>query len=122
MSIRNHAEDIVEHIRQGKVLEAFERYYADDCVMQENRNAPVVGKDANREREKQFLASVKEWKSFDVHALGADSETEDGTTFMEVSFDFLNTDDQPVHYEQVAVQAWKDGKIVKERFYYDTGA
>ena len=41
---------------------------------------------------------------------------------MELSFDFIDQNDQPVRYEQVAVQTWKDGKIVKERFYYDTGA
>jgi hypothetical protein len=27
----------------------------------------------------------------------------------------------PVHLEQVAVAKWKNGKIVHERFYYDTG-
>ncbi len=122
MSIRENAESIIEHIQQGKVLEAFETYYADDVVMQENGNDPVAGKDANREREKEFLAGVKEWKSFDVLSLGADSDSDSGTTLMEVAFDFINTDDQPVRYEQVAVQTWKDGKIVKERFYYDTGA
>jgi ketosteroid isomerase-like protein len=122
MNIRQRTEDIVEHIKQGKVLEAFEKHYADDCVMQENRNDPVHGKDSNREREKQFLASVKEWKGFEVIALGADSDTDDGTTFLEVAFDFINQQDQHVRYEQVAVQTWKNGKIVSERFYYDTAA
>lgn len=122
MSIRQNAQSIIDHIRQGKVLEAFETYYAEDCVMQENANEPTVGKDANREREKAFVANVKEWKSFDVTALTADSDGDDGTTIMEMSFDFINQDDQPVRYEQVAVQNWKNGRIVKERFYYDTGA
>jgi hypothetical protein len=27
-----------------------------------------------------------------------------------------------MHMEQVAVARWKHGKIVHERFYYDTGA
>lgn len=122
MSIRDHAQSIIEHMQQGKVLEAFETYYAEDCVMQENANPPTIGKDANREREKEFLANIKEWKSLDIAALTADSDSDTGTTMMELSFDFINQQDQPVRYEQVAVQTWNDGKIVKERFYYDTGA
>jgi hypothetical protein len=27
---------------------------------------------------------------------------------------------QEIHVEQVAVQEWRDGKIVRERFYYAT--
>ena len=35
---------------------------------------------------------------------------------------WLTTDGQEVHVEQVAVQRWRDGKIVHERFYYDSGS
>jgi predicted DNA-binding protein YlxM (UPF0122 family) len=34
-------------VLQGKALEAFEKYYHDDVIMQENENAPTVGKQAN---------------------------------------------------------------------------
>jgi len=43
-------------------------------------------------------------------------------TFYECSLDFIATSGQPVHMEQVVVARWKNGKIVHERFYYDTGA
>ena len=69
MSIRDNAQAIIDHMQQGKALEAFETFYHDDCVMQENANEPTVGKDANREREKAFLANVKEWKGFEVAAV-----------------------------------------------------
>jgi hypothetical protein len=35
--------------------------------------------------------------------------------------DFIATNGQPVHMEQVSVAKWNNGKIVHERFYYDTG-
>ena len=110
---------------EGHAREAFERFYADDVVIQENTSPPVVGKDANREREKQFLASVKEWKGLSITALGVSPEGNDsgtGVSFLEYDFDFINQDDEPVRYEQVAVQTWENGKIVSERFYYDPGA
>jgi len=31
------------------------------------------------------------------------------------------TNGQSMHLEQVSVAKWKNGKIVHERFYYDTG-
>ena len=41
-------------------------------------------------------------------------------TFYEAVFDFVARSGQAVHFEQVDVAHWRDGKIVKERFYYDT--
>jgi ketosteroid isomerase-like protein len=35
--------------------------------------------------------------------------------------EFVATSGQPVRLEQVSVAKWKNGKIVSERFYYDTG-
>ncbi|MGH7232054.1 MAG: hypothetical protein ACREJU_11955 [Nitrospiraceae bacterium] len=46
-------------------------FYAHDTVMQDNGNKPTVGLDANIEREKQFISSVKEWKGFSVSTMAA---------------------------------------------------
>jgi ketosteroid isomerase-like protein len=110
--------DLLSYVQRGDILGAMAEFYAPDASMQENANPPTVGLAANIEREKQFLAQVKEWRGFDVKAVG----TGDGVSFYECTMDFINTAGQPVHYEQVAVQRWKNGKVVHERFYYDTGA
>lgn len=39
-------EDIKSLVLQGKAMEAFEKYYGNDVVMQENENAPTVASDA----------------------------------------------------------------------------
>lgn len=49
-------------ILQGKALEAFENYYHEDVVMQENNEAPTIGKTANRKREKVFFESIIEFR------------------------------------------------------------
>ena len=41
-------------IASGKAMEAFEKFYADDCTMQENLDAPRVGKGACRDYEIAF--------------------------------------------------------------------
>lgn len=115
-NVSERVNALVEYIKTGRILEAMTEFYATDTVMQENANPPTKGLSANIEREKQFLAQVKVWKGFEVKGLAADGDV----AFMESTIDFINQSDQPVHMEQVSVSRWKDGKIVHERFYYDS--
>lgn len=108
--------DLIRYIREGRIIEAMNEFYAPDVKMQENANLPTVGLQANIEREKQFLSNVKEWKGFEVKAMGGGNDN----TFYEAIFDFVTMDNKPAHLEQVSVARWRDGKIVHERFYYDT--
>jgi hypothetical protein len=117
-NLQQRLNDLFGFIRQGKIIEAMNEFYDKETVMQDNANPPTKGLAANIEREKQFLNGVKEWKGFEVTA----SAVGDNVTFYECSLDFVATSGQPVHMEQVVVTRWKDGKIIHERFYYDTGS
>ncbi len=100
-------------IRQGKSLEAFERFYADDVVMMENDEA-FEGKEVNRKREQEFFGSVKE-----VHEAGIGATAVNGDiSFCEQFFDITFKDGNRMKMQEVAVRTWRDGKIIKERFYY----
>jgi ketosteroid isomerase-like protein len=117
-NLQQRLADLFSYIRQGKIIEAMSEFYDKETVMQDNANPPTKGMAANIEREKQFMSGVKEWKGFNVTA----SAVGDNVTFYECNLDFIATSGQPVHMEQVVVAKWKNGKIVHERFYYDTGA
>lgn len=108
--------ELNDMIRQGKALEAFERFYADDVVMVENDQA-FEGKALNRQREQEFFGNIAE-----VHAasIGATAVSAD-TSFCEQSFDATLRDGTRMRMEEVAVRTWRDGKIVRERFYYKGG-
>ena len=114
-NLQQRLNELFDYIRQGKIIEAMSEFYDKDTVMQDNANPPTKGLSANIEREKQFLKGVKEWKGFNVTASGVG----DNVTFYECSLDFVATNGQAVHMEQVAVSRWNNGKIVHERFYYD---
>lgn len=116
-NLQQRLNELFGYIRQGKIIEAMSEFYDRDTVMQDNANPPKNGLAANIEREKQFLSGVKEWKGFTVTASGVG----DNATFYESTMDFIATNGQPVHLEQVSVAKWSNGKIVHERFYYDTG-
>ena len=117
VNLQQRLQDLHNYIRQGKIIEALNEFYDTDTVMQDNANPPTKGLAANIEREKQFMSGVKEWKGFDVTATGVG----DNVTFYEAVVDFVTADGKHIHLEQVSVAKWKNGKIVHERFYYDTG-
>lgn len=48
-------------IAAGQAMEAFERFYADDVVMQENTEQPREGKDACRKYDEEFFGNVAEF-------------------------------------------------------------
>jgi len=119
INLQQRLNDLFGYIRQGKIIEAMSEFYDQDTVMQDNANPPTKGLAANIEREQQFMSGVKEWKEFNVTATGVGAGAD--VTFYECNIDFIATNGQPVHMEQVVVARWRNGKIVHERFYYDTG-
>ncbi len=117
VTLEDRLEDLHRYILKGRIIEAMNEFYDRTVTMQDNANPPTVGLDTNIEREKQFLKTVKDWKGSQFKAIGVGKDV----TFYEAVFDWIATDGTPVHREQVAVARWKNGKIVQERFYYDTG-
>jgi hypothetical protein len=116
INLQGRLEDLFSYIREGRILDAINEFYAEDAAMQENNLAPTVGREANYEREKQFLSMVKEWKGFEVTAKGVGEDV----TFYETVMDWVTTDDTPVHVEQVVVAKWQNGKITHERYYHNS--
>jgi len=106
--------DLNDLVIQGKAMEAFEKYYHEDVVMQENDNAPTVGKDANRKREEEFFASVTSFRS----AKPLKVTVGEDVTMVQWHYDYTHKEWGERNYTQVSVQEWKDGKIVKEQFFY----
>lgn len=113
-SLLEKIQDLNQLLVQGKAMEAFEKYYHDDVVMQENDNPPTVGKAANRKREEAFFASITDFRGARPLMVSAG----DGCTMVEWHFDYTHKDWGVRNYTQISVQEWKDGRIVKEKFYY----
>lgn len=107
-------DDLNDLILQGKSLEAFEKYYHDDVVMQENEQEPTLGKLANLQREKEFYASVTEFRA----AKPLKISVGENVSMVQWHFDYTHKDWGIRNYKQVAVQQWKDGKIIHEQFFY----
>lgn len=101
-------------ILDGRSLEAFERFYGEDIVMQENTDPPIVGKARNREREQAFFGALA---AVGVTLLGGAVGTD--VTYSEWIFELTFHDGRKVHLTEVSARRWRDGLVIHERFYYN---
>jgi hypothetical protein len=113
-SLEQKIAELNQLVLSGNAMEAFEKFYHQDVVMQENENQPTYGKDANRQRELDFFASITEFRNASVKgvALG------DNLSTVIWQYDYTHKDWGVKNYTQVSVQHWKDGQIVREQFFY----
>lgn len=115
--VSKNESELNAQIQKGEIMAAFEKYYADDIVMQENNEPPFEGKVANRAREQAFVDSVGQ-----VHAITLVNSAVNGKiAFSEWLMDVTFRNGQRVQMAQVAVRRWNDGRVVHERFYYNKG-
>ena len=115
-TLEQRVKELNGMILQGQILEAFDKFYADDVVMQENEADPTVGKAANRVNEEAFVGNITSFRRAEVKNLIVG----DNITVVEWDFDFTHAQWGVRNYSQVAVQRWNDkGQIVNEKFYYN---
>lgn len=114
MSTREHVKAVIDGILAGKILETFDKYYADDVIMSENKKEERVGKAANRAYEEYFV------NNFIFHAASVGLILVDGDhAAIEWTFEISpKAGGDRMVQKQVAVQTWKNGKIVREDFYH----
>lgn len=114
MDISARDRQLNEMILEGKALEGFDRFYADDVVMQESADEVYEGKKTNRKREEEFFSNVTEVRDFSLkHAVVGD-----GVSMSTWHMDYTHEEYGDVEMDQVAVRHWNDeGEIAKERFF-----
>lgn len=116
--IRSKANALVQLVLNGRALEAFDTYYADDVSMQENTQPPMVGKAANRAREEAFFAGIAQFHGAEAPVIVVDGET----SVVKWKMDVTTVEGTRLTYEQIALQTWRDGHIASEQFFYDTAS
>ena len=116
--ILENIQDLNNLLISGKLVEAIEKYYDDEVVMQENSQPPFIGKKENQQRETEFLSNVTEFREAKVLdiAIGED------VSFVTWHFDYTHKEWGVRNYTQVSVQHWRNDKIVREQFFYGNKA
>lgn len=102
-----------EMIVAGKSVDAFLNFYAEDVVAQENDEPERHGRDAWMKARQQMEQNLKSFKAR-VLANAANGDV----SFSEWAFDMEIAGMGAMKMNQVAVRRWKDGRVIRERFYH----
>lgn len=113
-NLQQSVQELNQMVLQGKIIEAMEHFYHDDVIMQENELAPTIGKTANIEREKEFMSNLIDFRSARPLEVAYGNQL----SMVKWKFDYTHKEWGIRNYVQISVQHWKDGKIVKEQFFY----
>ena len=116
------ANKLVELCRQGKNMESLNTLYADDAVSVE------AGASEGMEREAKGLAAIKakgEWwvANHEVHSASVSGPWPHDDRFI-VGFDYDVTNKPSKNrfkMQEAGLYTVKNGKIVREEFFYDGG-
>ncbi len=101
-----------ELTRQGKILDALEKFYHEQCTFQEGNQPARVGRAAQHAHLSGFFKTLKSFNGATLHA----QTIGDGVTITEWTFDMTGPDG-PILWNEVLVRRWRNGKVVSERFY-----
>jgi len=113
-AIETSLNDLNQMVLEGRMMDAFEKYYHENVSMQENEMEPTISKAANRQREQEFLANIVSFRNAQIKGTGIG----DDISFVIWSYDYAHKEWGERNYTQVSVQEWKDGQIISEKFIY----
>ena len=100
-------------IVDGKSVDAFPKFYDEDVVAQENDEPARVGRD---QWMRARMEMEKKTKKFHARVLA--NAANDDTSFSEWHYEIELEGMGSMTIAQVSVRHWKNGKVVRERFYH----
>lgn len=119
MTYLEKEEKLQNMVNNGQLMEAFEKYYAENVELIEATGETFSGKNEGRKHEQEFLEKVKEFHGAGVNRIT--SNENEKTTMTESWMDLTFKEGGRVKMEQVAVKQWDADQVVRERFYYNPG-
>ena len=114
-TIEKNLKHIFALLKEAKFIEAMNLYLDDNVVLQEANNAPKHGKDFCVKFEQDFIDNdLAEFVRYDVHNYAVHGDH----SFYDAVMELKLKDGSTMLSEQVVATEWKNGKIVKERYYH----
>jgi ketosteroid isomerase-like protein len=114
MPTRPRVDEFIAVVESGDHAGAIERYYTEDASMQENANAPRVGRDVLVAHERAVLARTAQ-----VHSKAVSSVVEGDRVAIHWNFELTDRAGKMRRFDEIAFQEWRGDKIFRERFFYD---
>lgn len=110
--IKKAVEELISLAINGKWETAFEKFYHPDVQKTDLDGVIVNGWATNFENGKVFSSKISNIREFSC----VGNVVKGNRSFIIWSFDF-DVDGSPLKIVEVAIQDWKDEKIISERFF-----
>lgn len=114
--VQDTLQEMLGILKEGRMTEGQETYFADAVVTQEGDQPPIVGEKASIERLDKFRETIGV-VAFVSYAIG-DVAIAGKTSFYDAVLTLKLKNGETISLEQVVKTDWRDGKIVKERYYH----
>lgn len=110
-------EDIVnaksELMKQGKMAEAAEKYFADSASSDDHNGSKTSSREDMIEKMNGFVGSITKVNEITLHNTAVSGDV----SFTEWTFHFDHKDGSKTHWHEIIRSVWKDGKIVSEQYF-----
>jgi hypothetical protein len=105
-------DELIAFVAAGKPMDAFSNFYHPELEKTDLDGVTHKGKAENERIGWELLSKVKHVRDFT--AVG--KVVKGDRSFLVWSLDFDHADNGRINVVQVAIQDWKDGLIIRERF------
>lgn len=116
-SLSSQVADFIRLFESGQTIEAMTKYYSTDVVVFDNRELVRAGRAQCVAHERNALEGLEEPPK--IRALSQAINEETGEVFIEWIIRATPRGGEPHRLEEVTVQLWDDGQVLRERHYYE---
>ena len=115
MPTQDTLERFIARVESNAHVEAIREFYAEQASMQENLDAPRVGRDLLVAHEEKALAMAVSVTSECVRPVFVNGDH----VVIRWIFEFTGKDGKIRRIEELAYQRWEGERILQEQFFYD---
>ena len=115
MALSEKVKAFCQLIIKAETVKAMELYYAESVSMQENEDAPRMGKSVCLDHEKAML---KKTRSVTGRLLNQAIDEVNGIVFSEWEYLFISHTGTTLKLTEISIQQWNEGLITREKSYY----
>ncbi len=112
MTVKQLVEALDAEVVKGNIVDAFERFAAEDCVTWSDAHNKTTSKAHKLEILGWFFQNIARINRIERPAV----QVEGNVTLSQFVFDFTNRQGESLVYQEVIRRVWKDGKVAEEQY------
>ncbi|MBS3172590.1 hypothetical protein J4438_03350 [Candidatus Woesearchaeota archaeon] len=112
--LKDNVDKLNELLKNGKIVEAFEKYYNVDVAIHIDGNPPITGKE--QKREMIFLQDIEKLNKAEIKSVTFNENINVSMTEWEIHIENKKGEKKIIY--RVNVQQWKDDKVINEKLYF----